>query len=78
MPLPVPLSSSMKPATDNAWAYHTAHNLSLAKKKSSSCLVLLSEGTDLQMLIKLIGNSAAAIERQCSKLTATMAADKLA
>jgi integrase len=39
---------------------------------------LLRKGTDIHTLSKQMGNSAAMIERHYSKLTATMAADKLA
>jgi integrase len=39
---------------------------------------LLRGGTDIHTLSKQMGNSAAMIERHYSKLTATMAADKLA
>jgi integrase len=39
---------------------------------------LLRSGTDIHTLSKQMGNSAAMIERHYSKLTATMAADKLA
>ena len=41
-------------------------------------LELLNKGTDIHTLSKQMGNSAAMIERHYSKLTATMAADKLA
>jgi integrase len=41
-------------------------------------LALLEGGTDIHTLSKQMGNSAAMIERHYSKLTATMAADKLA
>lgn len=41
-------------------------------------LELLENGTDIHTLSKQMGNSAAMIERHYSKLTATMAADKLA
>jgi integrase len=39
---------------------------------------LLRGGTDIHTLSKQMGNSAAMIERHYSKLTATMAADRLA
>jgi integrase len=39
---------------------------------------LLRHNTDIHTLSKQMGNSAAMIERHYSKLTATMAADKLA
>jgi integrase len=39
---------------------------------------LLRGGTDIHVLSKQMGNSAAMIERHYSKLTATMAADRLA
>jgi integrase len=39
---------------------------------------LLEHKTDIHTLSKQMGNSAAMIERHYSKLTATMAADKLA
>jgi hypothetical protein len=39
---------------------------------------LLENGTDIHTLAKQLGNSAAMIERHYSKLTATMAADRLA
>jgi integrase len=41
-------------------------------------LELLRGGTDIHTLSKQMGNSAAMIERHYSKLTATMAADRLA
>ena len=41
-------------------------------------LELLGKGTDIHTLSRQMGNSAAMIERHYSKLTATMAADKLA
>jgi integrase len=41
-------------------------------------LALLDGGTDIHTLSKQMGNSAAMIERHYSKLTATMAADRLA
>ncbi len=41
-------------------------------------LELLRKGTDIHTLSRQMGNSAAMIERHYSKLTATMAADKLA
>ncbi len=41
-------------------------------------LELLRANTDIHTLAKQMGNSAAVIERHYSKLTATMAADKLA
>ena len=41
-------------------------------------LELLNNSTDIHTLSKQMGNSAAMIERHYSKLTATMAADKLA
>jgi integrase len=41
-------------------------------------LALLEGGTDIHTLSKQMGNSAAMIERHYSKLTATMAADRLA
>jgi integrase len=41
-------------------------------------IALLEGGTDIHTLSKQMGNSAAMIERHYSKLTATMAADKLA
>jgi len=41
-------------------------------------LELLENGTDIHTLAKQMGNSAVMIERHYSKLTATMAADKLA
>jgi len=41
-------------------------------------LALLEAGTDIHTLSKQMGNSAAMIERHYSKLTATMAAAKLA
>jgi integrase len=41
-------------------------------------LELLEKGTNIHTLSKQMGNSAAMIERHYSKLTATMAADKLA
>lgn len=39
---------------------------------------LLKGGTDIHTLSRQMGNSAVMIERHCSKLTATMAADRLA
>jgi integrase len=41
-------------------------------------LELLRNSTDIHTLSRQMGNSAAMIERHYSKLTATMAADKLA
>ena len=41
-------------------------------------LELLKNSTDIHTLSKQMGNSAAMIERHYSKLTATMAADRLA
>jgi integrase len=41
-------------------------------------LELLRNGTDIHTLSKQMGNSAAMIERHYSKLTATMAAERLA
>ena len=41
-------------------------------------LELLEKGTNIHTLSKQMGNSAAMIERHYSKLTATMAAEKLA
>ena len=41
-------------------------------------LALLETGTDILTLSRQMGNSAAMIERYYSKLTATMAADRLA
>jgi integrase len=41
-------------------------------------LELLENGTDIHTLAKQMGNSGAMIERHYSKLTATMAAEKLA
>ncbi len=41
-------------------------------------LELLENGTDIHTLAKQMGNSAVMIERHYSKLTATMAAEKLA
>ncbi len=41
-------------------------------------LELLENGTDIHTLAMQMGNSAAMIERHYSKLTATMAAEKLA
>jgi integrase len=41
-------------------------------------LELLENGTDIHMLARQMGNSATMIEKHYSKLTATMAADKLA
>jgi len=38
---------------------------------------LLNGGTDIHTLSKQMGNSAAMIERHYSKLTATMAAERL-
>jgi integrase len=40
-------------------------------------LALLDGGTDIHTLSKQMGNSAAMIERHYSKLTATLAADRL-
>jgi integrase len=53
-------------------------------KRSTACvtryvtLELLRANTDIHTLAKQIGNSAAAIERHYSKLTAAMAANRLA
>jgi integrase len=41
-------------------------------------LELLRNGTDIHTLSRQMGNSAAMLERHYSKLTATMAAEKLA
>jgi hypothetical protein len=41
-------------------------------------MALLEGGADIHTLSKQMGNSAAMIERHYSKLTATMAADRLA
>jgi site-specific recombinase XerD len=41
-------------------------------------LELLENGTDIHTLAKQMGNSALMIEQHYSKLTATMAADRLA
>jgi integrase len=41
-------------------------------------LALLRGGTDIHTLSKQMGNSAAMIERHYSKLTATLAAERLA
>ncbi len=41
-------------------------------------LMFLARGTDMHMLTRQMGNSAAIIERHYSKLVATMTADRLA
>ena len=45
---------------------------------TDATLELLNNSTDIHTLSKQMGNSAAMIERHYSKLTATMAADRLA
>ena len=47
-------------------------------RHSYATLELLRASTDIHTLAKQMGNSAAVIERHYSKLTATMAAERLA
>ena len=47
-------------------------------RQTYAAFELLRKGTDIHTLSKQMGNSAAMIERHYSKLTATMAADRLA
>jgi integrase len=59
---------------DDAGQTRTLYSL----RHTYATLELLRNGTDIHTLSKQMGNSAAMIERHYSKLTATMAADKLA
>ena len=59
---------------DGAGQNRTLYSL----RHTYATLALLEGGTDIHTLSKQMGNSAAMIERHYSKLTATMAADKLA
>jgi integrase len=59
---------------DSAGQTRTLYSL----RHTYATLALLEGGTDIHTLSKQMGNSAAMIERHYSKLTATMAADKLA
>jgi integrase len=52
----------------------TLYNL----RHTYATLELIEKGTDIHTLAKQMGNSALMIERHYSKLTATMAADRLA
>jgi len=55
------------------------HNRTLySLRHTYATFELLRGGTDIHTLSKQMGNSAAMIERHYSKLTATMAADRLA
>lgn len=47
-------------------------------RHTNATLELLEHGTDIHTLAKQMGNSAAMIEKHYLKLTATMAADRLA
>ena len=59
---------------DSAGQTRTLYSL----RHTYATLALLESGTDIHTLSKQMGNSAAMIERHYSKLTATMAAEKLA
>lgn len=59
---------------DDAGQTRTLYSL----RHTYATLELLRNGTDIHTLSKQMGNSAAMIEKHYSKLTATMAADKLA
>ncbi len=59
---------------DGAGQNRTLYSL----RHTYATLELLRNGTDIHTLSKQMGNSAAMIERHYSKLTATMAAEKLA
>jgi integrase len=59
---------------DDAGQTRTLYSL----RHTYATLELLRNGTDIHTLSKQMGNSAAMIERHYSKLTATMAAEKLA
>ena len=59
---------------DSAGQTRTLYSL----RHTYATLALLDGGADIHTLSKQMGNSAAMIERHYSKLTATMAADKLA
>jgi integrase len=59
---------------DSAGQTRTLYSL----RHTYATLALLEGGTDIHTLSKQMGNSAAMIERHYSKLTATMAADRLA
>jgi integrase len=59
---------------DSAGQTRTLYSL----RHTYATLELLNNSTDIHTLSKQMGNSAAMIERHYSKLTATMAADKLA
>ena len=59
---------------DSAGQTRTLYSL----RHTYATLALLEGGADIHTLSKQMGNSAAMIERHYSKLTATMAADKLA
>jgi integrase len=59
---------------DGAGQTRTLYSL----RHTYATLALLEGGADIHTLSKQMGNSAAMIERHYSKLTATMAADKLA
>ena len=59
---------------DSAGQTRTLYSL----RHTYATLALLEGGTDIHTLSKQMGNSAAMIERHYSKLTATMAAEKLA
>ncbi len=47
-------------------------------RRTDATLTMLRDEVDVHTLAKQMGNSAAVIERHYSKLTATMAADRLA
>jgi integrase len=59
---------------DDAGQNRTLYSL----RHTYATLELLRNGTDIHTLSKQMSNSVAMIERHYSKLTATMAADKLA
>ncbi len=59
---------------DGAGQTRTLYSL----RHTYATLALLEAGTDIHTLSRQMGNSAAMIERHYSKLTATMAADRLA
>ena len=58
---------------------HTGNRRSMYSfRHTYATLALVERGMDIHLLAKQMGNSAAMIERHYSKLTPTMAADKLA
>jgi integrase len=54
------------------------HELCIPFRHTNATLELIKNRTDLHTLAKQMGNSAAMIERHYSKLTATIAAERLA